>query len=272
MADDKPKRITKKQKLLDAAWEPPSPDNYRCQECGLSKTCKSAFLKPSGPLKPILMIVGPAPGEEDDKHNKQFISPTGKLMKHILKAEGMTPKDVAFMSAVRCRPPTGKPTAKQVDMCSPFVLQQIAEYRPGAVLCVGSDAARAVLQMNEAAIKDLTVKCHRATIRDITDNDPQACTEGEVYVTYSPGAALLGNAGILQLIQRHVRVALRGIQPVEFPPLSVVGEIDGEIVDSGNNDAGGGHDGGDSINGDDTQQTFCDMSADDADGPAGNAA
>ena len=118
--------------------------------CGLWGTCRSPGMRPFVPkgYTGRLLVVGEAPGKEEDdpRANRPFVGPAGKLLRAMLRECDYRDVDVAFVNAVRCRPPNNAtPTMRQVRCCRPFLLQTIETLPPSAtVVGMGATALRAL--------------------------------------------------------------------------------------------------------------------------------
>jgi uracil-DNA glycosylase family 4 len=205
-------RITKKQQLADSALQPPSAQNYRCQECQRFKDnrCYTPFQAPAGSSSPRVLVVGASPDVTDDDCGKAFTGPAERLfIGEVLKKLGFTKDEVAFTNAVRCYSPD-KPGAKHVKLCGAFVHQDIAALKPEFVVALGGEAASAVLRQTGAEVK--------ANIGHVVDVDGT-----HVLVSYSPRAVLAKkDVGFLHFIYKQIKNYIDGVQPKEFPEMKVL--------------------------------------------------
>jgi DNA polymerase len=94
-----------------------------------------------------LMIIGEAPGENEDKRGEPFVGRAGEMLnKQLQTVLQLTRGDVYITNVVKCRPPDNRdPTAGEVDACLPFLHRQIDVVNPKAILLLGSVASRALL-------------------------------------------------------------------------------------------------------------------------------
>jgi DNA polymerase len=93
-----------------------------------------------------LVIVGEAPGAEEDRAGRPFVGPAGQLLDKMLGSIGLDRSKVRIINTVPWRPPGDRPpTEAEVAVCLPFLLRHIALVRPRALLLLGAVAARAVL-------------------------------------------------------------------------------------------------------------------------------
>lgn len=119
----------------------------RCGTCGLHKQCRTPKMEASGSFRKKIMIVGEAPGRDEDLEGKQFVGETGGLLKRTLASMGIDMrKDCLLDNSLRCRPPDNSvPDEKMVDYCRPNVLNTIRDHSPNVIILLGSRAIRSVI-------------------------------------------------------------------------------------------------------------------------------
>jgi DNA polymerase len=96
------------------------------------------------------MVVGDAPGEDEDKEGISFAGPAGQLLDNMLKALGLTRDQVYLTHALKCRTPSGR-NASQVETshCAAYLARQVALVQPKVILAMGRTAALGLLQSTE---------------------------------------------------------------------------------------------------------------------------
>lgn len=118
-----------------------------CHACRLAKTVTNKVFG-QGPIPCPTMLVGEAPGGEEDKTGLPFVGRSGQLLDRILAAVDMTRKDVYLANVVKCRPPNNRnPLPDEVEECAPFLQEQIDMAGPKFVVAMGVVAARTLLGM-----------------------------------------------------------------------------------------------------------------------------
>tara|TARA_B100000073_G_C23732613_1_gene571332 strand:- start:2421 stop:2927 length:507 start_codon:yes stop_codon:yes gene_type:complete len=102
-----------------------------------------------------LLVVGEAPGLEEDKVGKPFIGRSGKLLSDLFIKSGINEdRDVYFCNVLKCRPPNNrKPSKKEMIIHTPWVIQQIKVVNPRIVLLTGTTAMIAILNVKEPISK-----------------------------------------------------------------------------------------------------------------------
>ena len=98
-----------------------------------------------------LLIIGEAPGAEEDLEGKPYVGKSGKLLNELLIKAGIDyGKDAYFCNVIKCRPPNNrKPTIGEINIHKPWLLQQIKLVDPKIILLTGSTAMRAILEVKD---------------------------------------------------------------------------------------------------------------------------
>ncbi len=121
--------------------------------CGLKATAKNLCLF-RGAERARLMVIGDAPGRDDDLAGRPFVGATGQLLDKMLAAISLGEADVHITNVVYWRPPGNRaPTAQEVAACAPFLARQIELVGPDVVLVLGGAAAKHVLATDDAIMK-----------------------------------------------------------------------------------------------------------------------
>ena len=127
----------------------PSPEHSTCQKCRLFEGCRSPFMSPGNIQNGSdILIVGEAPGEEEDLQGRAFVGKSGQELRRVLRALDMNPDNVVYTNAVRCRPPDNKISKKYINYCKQFLLDEIEELDPEYVLLMGNSPLEAVLNQS----------------------------------------------------------------------------------------------------------------------------
>lgn len=113
--------------------------------CILKKTATNLVLS-DGPENAKLMLVGEAPGAEEDRQGLPFVGPSGQLMNAILGSVGIVREEVLFSNTVFWRPPGNRtPTTQEAAVCKPFIERMIEIVDPKILICVGAPSAHTLL-------------------------------------------------------------------------------------------------------------------------------
>lgn len=116
-----------------------------CQGCGLAETRnKTAFSRGDGSSG--LVIVGEAPGADEDEQGVPFVGSSGKMLDRMLTTVGLDPATVYICNVVKCRPPKNRvPQVAEIAACSGYLFRQIQLVKPRVILTLGQTAGRAIL-------------------------------------------------------------------------------------------------------------------------------
>lgn len=117
-----------------------------CQACTLCQARKQAVVG-GGAEQPRILVVGEAPGEQEDRLGQAFVGRSGELLDNMLAAIGRSRhQDVYITHAVKCRTPRDRvPSEQEVATCAPYLFAQIATLKPALILLLGKSAAQALL-------------------------------------------------------------------------------------------------------------------------------
>jgi DNA polymerase len=113
-----------------------------CERCGLHAG-RTQTVFGTGDPQARCMIIGEAPGAEEDKRGEPFVGRAGQLLNAMLRAIGMSRDAVYIANIVKCRPPKNRdPKPEEMVACSTYLHRQIALIRPRVILAVGRVAAQ----------------------------------------------------------------------------------------------------------------------------------
>ena len=117
-----------------------------CRSCSLALGRQQVVLSRGNP-QARLMLIGEAPGAQEDERGQPFVGRSGLLLDQLLAAAGFdSDQDAYIANAVKCRPPGNrKPTTLELAACRPWLQQQIALVQPQVLVLVGATALQAVL-------------------------------------------------------------------------------------------------------------------------------
>jgi uracil-DNA glycosylase len=156
-----------------------------CPRCRLAETRRHVVFG-EGSAAAQVVVVGEAPGADEDRTGRPFVGPAGKLLTLLLASVGLAREEVYICNVLKCRPPGNRnPQPDEIEACSPYLLRQIELIRPQVVLACGTFAAQTLLRTT-VSIGQLRGRVHEY--------------QGVPLVpTYHP-AALLRNAGWIRAV------------------------------------------------------------------------
>ena len=166
-----------------------------CTRCGLAAT-RSNTVFGVGDRCARWLIVGEAPGADEDRDGEPFVGRAGQLLNSMLKGAGFERHQVYIANVLKCRPPGNRdPAPAEVRCCLPYLHRQIALIGPRLILCVGRIAAQTLLGVDRP-LAQLRGRAHVL--------EPQGTP---VVVTYHP-AYLLRTPGEKRKAWADLRLAM----------------------------------------------------------------
>ena len=132
-----------------------------CTACGLHQA-RTQTVFGVGDENADWMLIGEAPGAEEDRLGDPFVGQAGKLLDNMLAAIGLSRRQNVYIANVlKCRPPGNRnPEPEEVAKCTPFLVRQIGLVQPRLVLAMGRFAAQTLLA-TDASIASLRGRVHR---------------------------------------------------------------------------------------------------------------
>jgi uracil-DNA glycosylase family 4 len=117
-----------------------------CRKCGLCETRTQTVFADGAPTARLL-LVGEAPGRDEDAQGLPFVGRAGQLLNKMLAAIDLKREEVYICNVLKCRPPENRtPQLEEVERCLPYLEQQIALVRPSLICALGLSAAQALLR------------------------------------------------------------------------------------------------------------------------------
>ncbi|HLP17708.1 MAG TPA: uracil-DNA glycosylase [Bacteroidota bacterium] len=118
----------------------------QCADCPLAST-RTNFVFGVGPSNARVMVIGEAPGADEDAQGEPFVGKAGQLLNKILESIQFKREDVFIANILKCRPPGNRrPLPSEVEHCEPYLWKQIELVKPKLILCLGLTAAQTLLK------------------------------------------------------------------------------------------------------------------------------
>jgi DNA polymerase len=164
-----------------SAWDQIAAEVSGCVLCGLHKT-RTQTVFGVGNRNAELLVVGEAPGADEDRQGEPFVGRAGQLLNSMLRAAG-TPRETVFIAnLLKCRPPGNRdPAPDEISSCHPYLRRQIELLAPRLILAVGRIAAQNLLA-TDTPIGKLRGSVHRYGAA----NTPLIVTYHPAYLLRSP--------------------------------------------------------------------------------------
>lgn len=167
--------------------------------CALKRTAKNTcFSRGSDTAR--IMLIGEAPGRDEDIQGKPFVGRAGKLLDRMLAAIGLDETNVYITNTIYWRPPGNRtPTAQEIESCAPFLSRQIELLDPQVMMLLGGAAAKSMLGTSEGIMRLRGKwKVYKSSDRDI----PTLATLHPAYLLRTPDAKRYAWRDLLMLKQR----------------------------------------------------------------------
>ena len=121
-----------------------------CMKCGLGKT-RTKFVFGVGNPKAEVVVVGEAPGADEDAQGEPFVGRGGQLLNKILESIQFKREEVFICNILKCRPPNNRdPQPEEIELCEPYLWKQLELIKPKMILCVGRIAGQSLLKTNSS--------------------------------------------------------------------------------------------------------------------------
>jgi len=205
-----------------------------CQRCGLNENATYVNMQGCGSETPRILIVGEAPGKQEDVANMPFVGPAGGLLRDMLSDANIPEEWVRFTNVVRCCPHDDNsirtPTQDEMLACRHYIEREICEYQPELVIAVGATAALSLI--GKKTITKLRGGLYPLEILHLGEK-PYAGTF-QVLPIIHPAAVLRGNEKYRDLIFQDLVYARRIIQgeakqEITFQDLDTVAKVEGYV-------------------------------------------
>ena len=191
-------------RIAGLGWAELEEEVRQCTACGLCAS-RTQTVFGVGDRQTDWLIVGEAPGADEDRQGEPFVGRAGKLLNPMLQAIGLQREQVYIANILKCRPPENRdPAPVEAASCRPFLERQIALIRPRIILAVGRIAAQTLLD-TDTQIGKLRGRVHRFGPARIP-----------LVVTYHP-AYLLRSPREKRKSWDDLRLARRALAPVSPP-------------------------------------------------------
>jgi uracil-DNA glycosylase len=162
-------------------WAPLRARVAACTRCSLSAT-RTQTVFGVGNLEAEWLIVGEAPGAEEDRRGEPFVGRAGQLLNSMLRAIGLAREQVYIANVLKCRPPGNRdPSPGEVAECLPYLERQIALLRPKIMLAVGRISAQNLLK-TDTSLGRLRLKVHSFGLAQV----PLVVTYHPAYLLRAP--------------------------------------------------------------------------------------
>lgn len=166
-------------------WEALARTVSGCRACGLCET-RTQTVFGVGNRGADLMVIGEAPGADEDRQGEPFVGRAGKLLDLMLAAMGQPRERVYIANILKCRPPGNRdPQPEEARRCRPFLERQIALVRPRLILSVGRISAQNLLD-TDTPVGELRGRWHAFAAAGVAGEIPLRVSYHPAYLLRSP--------------------------------------------------------------------------------------
>ena len=177
-----------------------------CTACGLRAGCTQTVFG-IGDESAKWLIIGEAPGADEDRQGEPFVGRAGQLLNSMIAAIGLKREQVYIANVLKCRPPGNRdPKPEEAELCRPFLERQIALIQPRIILAVGRIAAQNLLHT------DVTIGRLRGTVHRLGQL-PLVVTYHPAYLLRSPGEKRKAWTDLKLAMRTARESAQSGVQP-----------------------------------------------------------
>ena len=132
-----------------------------CKRCQLSET-RTTIVFGAGNPKAEVMFIGEAPGKQEDLGAEPFIGAAGKYLNSLLELAGLKREEIYIANVLKCRPPQNRnPLPEEIEVCTPFLREQVRAINPDILVTLGNFATRFILK-TDRGITGLRGQIHLA--------------------------------------------------------------------------------------------------------------
>jgi DNA polymerase len=127
-------------------WKALKEECLTCKKCALHQT-RTNLVFGAGSEKSEVLLIGEAPGEQEDLRGEPFVGRAGKLLDDMLALIGLNRESIYIANIVKCRPPKNRdPLPAEQDICYGWLSRQIALLQPKIIVCLGRIAAMRLIK------------------------------------------------------------------------------------------------------------------------------
>ncbi len=153
---EKEKVLERKITVINESWmNSETLDNFAheisdCRKCKVLASGRKQIVFGYGNPNADVVVVGEAPGADEDEQGKPFVGRAGKLLTDILKAINFTREEIFICNILKCRPPDNRnPLPDEIENCEPYLFKQLEMIKPKLILAVGTFASQTLLRSKE---------------------------------------------------------------------------------------------------------------------------
>ena len=152
----------------------------KCKKCSLYKTRIQA-VPGDGNYSAKIMLIGEAPGREEDRRGQPFVGGAGKFLNELIKLAGLKRENIFITNVLKCRPPKNRdPKPNEIKACRPYLEEQIKIIKPKLIVALGRHA------MYNFLPESLKISRVHGKVKELKIENCKL----KIFCTYHPAAAL----------------------------------------------------------------------------------
>lgn len=142
-----------------------------CTECSTLVENRSQIVNGSGPMDADIVLVGEAPGENEDLEGEPFIGRSGQILSELLDDAGLDRDSIRITNAVRCRPPDNRdPTDTERNNCSVHLVNELKAINPDHIIALGATAIESLTGNGDISVLKNLGEEYPTRYEDITSS------------------------------------------------------------------------------------------------------
>jgi len=176
-----------------------------CKKCRLWKNRKKAVPGEGNP-KAKIVLVGEAPGKEENLQGRPFVGAAGKFLDELLKNAGIKREKVFITNIIKCRPPYNRtPRQDEIAACWPYLEAQLAIIKPQVVACLGNSAATTLMKKTGLKSRKITTIHGKSFAANLFGKRVERI---EIVPLYHPAFAIR-NARMKNILKKDFKIVAR---------------------------------------------------------------
>lgn len=146
MTEDSPQSLPSKIKKPVRPLEDIKREAEACRKCSLREGCTQVVFGVGNPQARV-MIVGEAPGKNEDLQGEPFVGAAGQYLNELLAHAGLKREDIYIANVLKCRPPGNRdPLAEEIQTCTPYLREQTRTINPDFIVTLGNFSTKFILK------------------------------------------------------------------------------------------------------------------------------
>lgn len=192
-----------------------------CTKCRLAES-RTQVVWADGNLDSKLLLIGEAPGRNEDLQGRPFVGAAGQLLDRLLAEIGLDRTQVAIANVIKCRPPGNRdPMPDEIESCTPWLQAQLAHMQPDVIVTLGNFATKFILQSQVGITRARGQVYHRNGSAIVPTFHPAAALRGGRFGGMDPVDAIRADLKVAAT-ELTAAAARAAAPPPDEPPTEVI--------------------------------------------------